>query len=785
MVLLRQLSNHLDLASSRATCLYLLKHGVITLDVFPELLELPPDMADKAALPAGSRGSTDCVDIEKASNKSRNGGAQSRFEQDFERLELLGRGAFGEVWRCRHRLDRREYAVKAVRYRKDSTDGTDDGQLEQRVAREAQTLAGLVTHPGVLRYHNSWVEVEQTDGADSQDGSLSFVPTNLASEGPSGDISLASGATCLSNPFDAESDGGVTFCDPMDVTFTMEPTLTSSCAAALAANIPEKGGAGLGPSYSPYTTEKKLVKASKQPLATLYIQTELCNNYTLASWIAERNAAVKSAGITCEEHAQWSKGACEIFSQVVDAVAHLHKSGCTHRDIKPSNIFFAADGRIQIGDFGLAKTSDISPPLDGIGLRPVEDAPSATSIRATPTSPHTGALGTPTYASPEQLSGADYGTETDVFALGVILAELLSPVKTQMERSVLLEQFRIARRLPDEVKANYPATARLAIAMVDSDPKSRPALHQLVQIMPKLVCEVQQADCSDDLSVVPQIEEVEQEEQIMCIPSSLQPWTPGQELTEHSVTFETQIDIQESSLALAAACTEAPQQQLLRMQLDENPSSIDVAGGAAFGDMQQQPQPDSQPEHPQPNGQIFWTKGNSDNSSVCRSHGPHRVDVRVLLLFLLCQSGLLAPFCDSTCSGKASSVIQGPSALVSFGTPLPFDTVEWAAAFEFGHDNCFLDLKDMEETHETFIHITSEIKSGTGPGFALGSSTSSSSSSSSDGAKYFAPMYMPLGLYTDADVVATDDGYSAQQLSMNNLFATVYNILSRCTTSAK
>lgn len=35
--------------------------------------------------------------------------------QDFERVELLGRGAFGEVWRCRHRLDGQEYAVKKAR----------------------------------------------------------------------------------------------------------------------------------------------------------------------------------------------------------------------------------------------------------------------------------------------------------------------------------------------------------------------------------------------------------------------------------------------------------------------------------------------------------------------------------------------------------------------------------------------------------------------------------------------------------------------------------------------
>merc|ERR1740123_1995214 len=80
----------------------------------------------------------------------------SRFDQDFERLELLGRGAFGEVWCCRHRLDGREYAIKAVQYRV----GADAGQMEQHVLREASTWACL-SHPSILRYHNSWAEVHR------------------------------------------------------------------------------------------------------------------------------------------------------------------------------------------------------------------------------------------------------------------------------------------------------------------------------------------------------------------------------------------------------------------------------------------------------------------------------------------------------------------------------------------------------------------------------------------------------------------------------------------------
>lgn len=81
-------------------------------------------------------------------------GHHSRFEEDFERVELLGRGGFGEVWRCRHRVDKHEYAVKAVHY---STNWRDAARVKERVEREAVTWASI-SHPNIVRYHNTWSE---------------------------------------------------------------------------------------------------------------------------------------------------------------------------------------------------------------------------------------------------------------------------------------------------------------------------------------------------------------------------------------------------------------------------------------------------------------------------------------------------------------------------------------------------------------------------------------------------------------------------------------------------
>ncbi len=105
-----------------------------------------------------------------------------------------------------------------------------------------------------------------------------------------------------------------------------------------------------------------------------------------------------------------------LFLTVCEAVSHAHENLVVHRDLKPSNIFVSQDGQVKLLDFGVAK---LIAEDAGDGVDPDE------LTRAS------GAAMTPAYAAPEQLGGGAITTATDVYALGLVLAGLLSGTRPQ------------------------------------------------------------------------------------------------------------------------------------------------------------------------------------------------------------------------------------------------------------------------------------------------------------------------------------------------------------------
>ena len=116
----------------------------------------------------------------------------------------------------------------------------------------------------------------------------------------------------------------------------------------------------------------------------------------------------------CRERGSSLHERLNLFAKVCDAVAFAHRNLVIHRDLKPGNILVDGEGEVKLLDFGIAKL------LDAAALQRETDV--------------TVAPFTPDYAAPEQLSGEPVTTATDIYALGVLLFELLTggrPLPTQ------------------------------------------------------------------------------------------------------------------------------------------------------------------------------------------------------------------------------------------------------------------------------------------------------------------------------------------------------------------
>ena len=111
----------------------------------------------------------------------------------------------------------------------------------------------------------------------------------------------------------------------------------------------------------------------------------------------------------CDERRLPIRERLALFQQVAAAVGSAHQSLVVHRDLKPGNILVGADGQVKLLDFGIAKL-----------LRPEDDPDQLPATRAEHRT------FTPEYAAPEQVRGLPVGTAADVYALGVVLFELLT-----------------------------------------------------------------------------------------------------------------------------------------------------------------------------------------------------------------------------------------------------------------------------------------------------------------------------------------------------------------------
>jgi formylglycine-generating enzyme required for sulfatase activity/dienelactone hydrolase len=132
---------------------------------------------------------------------------------------------------------------------------------------------------------------------------------------------------------------------------------------------------------------------------TEFIVMELVDGAPLSTQIA-------AGGLSIDRVVGWSK-------QVAEALAAAHEAGLVHRDIKPGNVMVTSGGHVKVLDFGLARHLPASPAA--------ETTPATAEFMT-----RQGVAGTVGYMAPEQIEGQPADARSDVFALGVVMFELLT-----------------------------------------------------------------------------------------------------------------------------------------------------------------------------------------------------------------------------------------------------------------------------------------------------------------------------------------------------------------------
>lgn len=223
------------------------------------------------------------------------GVSATRYQSDFEEIEFLGKGGFGEVVKAKNRIDGRFYAVKKIRLDHRSK------EENRKILREVQTLSRL-THTFVVRYYQAWLEsgvgtVWHTDSdeddnptQDDQDYLESSLYVDQLRFGSENAISGDNGNTCRNLLSSFNSTDSDSKCD-------ISSRRRSSCRL-----------------------EKPLLDPAYQRV--LYIQMEYCEKKSLKNIIAE--------GV--DEAEAW-----RIFKELLEGLAYIHSQGMIHRDLKPSN----------------------------------------------------------------------------------------------------------------------------------------------------------------------------------------------------------------------------------------------------------------------------------------------------------------------------------------------------------------------------------------------------------------------------------------------------------------
>ncbi len=134
----------------------------------------------------------------------------------------------------------------------------------------------------------------------------------------------------------------------------------------------------------------------------------------------------------------------EIVADVADALGYAHSKNVVHRDIKPANIMRLKEtGKVKVTDFGIARITSSSRTKTGV------------------------VMGTPSYMSPEQVSGRKVDGRSDIFSLGVVLFELLTGRKPFTADDMTSLMYKIAKERHPSVRSINPKIPTVVEKIID------------------------------------------------------------------------------------------------------------------------------------------------------------------------------------------------------------------------------------------------------------------------------------------------------------------------------
>ncbi len=166
--------------------------------------------------------------------------------------------------------------------------------------------------------------------------------------------------------------------------------------------------------------------------------------YDLAYIAMEYLDGENLVGYTRKEKLLPLRDVLDIIAHVADALDYAHGKNIVHRDIKPANIMLLKEkGGVKVTDFGIARITSSSKTKTGV------------------------ILGTPSYMSPEQVSGRKVDGRSDIFSLGVVLYEMLSAQKPFSSEDMTSLMYQIAREKHRSLREGNPRIPSVVEKIID------------------------------------------------------------------------------------------------------------------------------------------------------------------------------------------------------------------------------------------------------------------------------------------------------------------------------